>query len=419
MTYIWPTKLLVPVRPPKLVYLDLNHWVSLSKAQAGHRAGDQFNDVLAACGEAVSRGAAMFPLSDSIYFEVSKIGTYRQRRDLREVMERLSGFMVVTSRSVVSVHEIETMLDAHIGPSRDPINEMRYIDWGVMRAFGIDGGIVIRDRTGADVTEEARAKHPGGPEEFDRILWKARLGLNRSVIDGPTAEEEPAMRASGWNPGAAYAVAERRAQQEIEQVARFNADPAWRRGRIRPCRRRTRGRHRGKRTSLEGLRRPRRDARRRVPPGRKHRAAIRPARDAHSASRPTSRAAWRRVARPTPCSRSLVTRKPRHRPPTPSYPVRGGPLGQSRRRQPCSAAQRGTTSPVARALQAGPEDRLHARQRPRGRRPAGPSRRSQRRAGLAGEYRRRDGRRGKDFGGRLLRPVRVRLSPGKSPNKPR
>ena len=48
----------------------------------------------------------------------------------------MSGFMVVTSRSVVSVHEIETMLDARIGPSSDPINEMTYIDWGVMRAFG-------------------------------------------------------------------------------------------------------------------------------------------------------------------------------------------------------------------------------------------------------------------------------------------
>ena len=234
MTYIWPTKLLVPARPPKLVYLDLNHWVALAKAQAGHKGGDEHKGVLAACDAAASSGAAIFPISDSIYFEVSKIGTYRQRRDLREVIERLSGFMVVTSRSVVSVHEIETMLDARIGPSNDPINEMTYIDWGVMRAFGMNGAIVIRDReTGADVTKEVRARHPGGPDVFDRMLWENQLGLNRSVLDGPTPDEEPAMRASGWNPRAAFEVAERRAQQEIEQVARFNEDPAWRRGRIR------------------------------------------------------------------------------------------------------------------------------------------------------------------------------------------
>ena len=234
MTYIWPTKLLVPARPPKLVYLDLNHWVALAKAQAGHKGGDEHKGVLAACDAAASSGAAIFPISDSIYFEVSKIGTYRQRRDLREVIERLSGFMVVTSRSVVSVHEIETMLDARIGPSNDPINEMTYIDWGVMRAFGMNGAIVIRDReTGADVTKEVRARHPDGPDVFDRMLWENQLGLNRSVLDGPTPDEEPAMRASGWNPRAAFEVAERRAQQEIEQVARFNEDPAWRRGRIR------------------------------------------------------------------------------------------------------------------------------------------------------------------------------------------
>jgi len=232
--YIWPTKLTIPPRPPKLVYLDLNHWVSLAKAQANHPLGHAFKEVLAACDQAASRGSAIFPISDSIYFEVSKIGTYRQRRDLREVIERISGFMVVTSRSVVSAHEIETMLDSRIGPSSHPINAMNYIDWGVMRAFGMVGAMVVRDReSGADVTAEVRAKHPGGSEEFDRIMWEGQLGLNRSVLDGPTPDEEPRMRATGWNPRAAFEVAERRAQQEIEQVARFNADPAWRHGRIR------------------------------------------------------------------------------------------------------------------------------------------------------------------------------------------
>src|ERR1035437_662479 len=232
--YTWPTKLCVPPRPPKLVYLDLNHWVALSKANSGHSGGEPFKDVLAACDRAASRGSARFPVSGLIYFEGSKIGTYRQRRNLREVIERISGFMVVTSRSVVSAHEIEAMLDARIGPSSDPINAMNYIDWGVMRAFGMVGDLVVRDRdSGADVTAEVRAKHPGGPEEFDRIMREGQLGLNRSVLDGPTPDEEPGMRATEWNPRAAFEVAERRAQQEIEQVARFNADPAWRPGRIR------------------------------------------------------------------------------------------------------------------------------------------------------------------------------------------
>lgn len=209
--------------------------MALAKANSGHSHGDQLKEVLEACDAAARSGQAIFPISDSIYFEVSKIGTYRQRRALREVIERISGFMVVSSRSVVSVHEIETMLDTLVGPSSDPINGMNYIDWGVMRAFGLHGGMIIRDReTGADMTEEARANHPGGPAEFDRIVWEGQFSLSRSVLDGPTpGQEEAEMRASGWNPRAAFKVAERRAQQEIEQVARFDADPAWRRGRIR------------------------------------------------------------------------------------------------------------------------------------------------------------------------------------------
>jgi hypothetical protein len=233
--YTWPTRLLFFRPPPRLIYLDLNHWIALAKANASHSQGALAKEALDACHAAVESGRAVFPLSDSIYFEVSKIGSRRQRRDLREVMERISRFYVVTSRSVVSVHEIETMLDGLVGPSRDPINKMAYLDWGVMRAFGVNGALQVFDRaTGEDVTEQARTSHPGGPEEFDRIVREGDLKLNRSVLEGPTSDEEEAeLRANAWNPLAAFAVAQRRAQQELEQAARFDADPAWRRGRIR------------------------------------------------------------------------------------------------------------------------------------------------------------------------------------------
>lgn len=234
MTNKWPSTLRVPSRPPKLVYLDLNHWVSLAKAQRGHPDGDRFKDALAALCDAADRGAAVFPISDAIYSEITQIGQHRQRRDLREVIERVSGFMVITSRPIIATHEVESLLDERVGPSRDPINTMDYLDWGVARAFGMVGGFAIRSRdSGADVTEEVRAKHPDGPEAFDRALWEAQLGLNRSVIDGPSPDEEPEMRMLGWDPMPVIETARRRAEQEIEQVKRFDADPKWRRRRIR------------------------------------------------------------------------------------------------------------------------------------------------------------------------------------------
>ncbi|MCP4306258.1 MAG: hypothetical protein GY788_15600 [bacterium] len=231
--YVWPRTLLVPEPPPKLVYLDLNHWISLAKAVAGHPDGEQSQPALEACLNAVASGSAVFPISDTVYFEVSKIGQYRQRRDIREVIERISRFMVVTGRSVVSAHEIEALLDEKLGPNPRPINTMLYLDWGVARAFGQTGGFRIKTRDGQDVTAETRLQHPEGPESFDARLAEAELDLNRQILDGPTAGEEPEMRALGWNPLAAFEVAKDRATQEIEQVERFDLDPKWRRGRIR------------------------------------------------------------------------------------------------------------------------------------------------------------------------------------------
>jgi hypothetical protein len=228
--YIWPATLHLSPRPPKLVYLDLLHWVSLAKANCGHPQGVDYQDVLQACSAAVATGKALFPISDSIYMEIAKIGQYRQRRDLREVIELVSRYSVVTSRVVIAQHEVEALLDKFVGPSPEPINAMSYLDWGVARAFGMVGGFRIKaEATGEDVTEEVRAKHPEGPEAFDRTLADAELGFNRSSLDGPTpGEEEEQLRALGWKPRAGHEVTLRRAAQELEQVARFDENPEWR-----------------------------------------------------------------------------------------------------------------------------------------------------------------------------------------------
>lgn len=231
--YIWPQTLRMPSRPPKLVYLDLNHWVTLAKAMAGHREGEASADVLTGCLNALEGGVAVFPISDSIYFEISKIGPYRQRRDLCQVIEALSRFMVVTSRSVVSSHEIEALLDRIAGPNPKVVNRMDYLDWGVARALGMAGGFKIRSNTGKDLTNEVRQAHPDGPAAFDLRLAEAELELNRKVLEGPPPSKESDLRDLGWDPRGQFAVAERRAAQEIEQVGRFDQDPRWRRGRIR------------------------------------------------------------------------------------------------------------------------------------------------------------------------------------------
>ncbi|MHC4302809.1 MAG: hypothetical protein ACYS7Y_36590, partial [Planctomycetota bacterium] len=88
--------------------------------------------------------------------------------------------------------------------------------------------------TGEDVTEKFRASFRDGPSAFDEIVAQANLRLNRSILDGAKdGQEEEELRKLGWDPRAAFRVAQRRANQEQEQVERFNLEPKWRKGRIR------------------------------------------------------------------------------------------------------------------------------------------------------------------------------------------
>jgi len=235
LTKRWPETIRKPPAEVRLVYLDLNQWIMLSKAMAGHREGARHQAALEVCLRAANSGTVVFPLSDSTYGEVAKIGQHRQRRALREVMELLSDYYVVMSRSDITAHEVEYLLDRVLGPSQSPVSTMDYLDRGVARAFGIVGGFRVRDESGGDTTEELRAAYPGGSEVFDALLSTAELMLQRSVLDGPgTAEEETELRKLGWRPGGASHVAETRMRQEVEQAARFSAgDLQWRKDRIR------------------------------------------------------------------------------------------------------------------------------------------------------------------------------------------
>lgn len=56
---IWPLLLELPPADGLIVYLDLNHWIGLSKALAGHPQGAMHGDVLEACRHARSTRRAL------------------------------------------------------------------------------------------------------------------------------------------------------------------------------------------------------------------------------------------------------------------------------------------------------------------------------------------------------------------------
>jgi hypothetical protein len=103
-----------------LVYLDINHYINLAKlntagASASTRAGKVlpgYTELLEAARKAKADGRAIFPLSSVHFFEMAqRVPTPRQRSDVADVMEELSGFTYLLGRPTLTQLEIEAGLD--------------------------------------------------------------------------------------------------------------------------------------------------------------------------------------------------------------------------------------------------------------------------------------------------------------------
>ena len=230
--YSWPATLRVPCGR-QIVYLDLNHWISLARALSRHPEGHRHRDILDQLIQAVEQNRAVFPLSLPIYVEILKIREHRRRSDLRKVIERLGRFAVVTNRHVIAIHEIEALLDDLVGSNPDPIKPVNYLDWGVQRALGMRGGFKVVMREGEDVTGAVRQRFSAGSDEFDRILSEAMVKLNRAVIDGPSPKEEAEFRAGGYRPDLILERYTEEAAAEHSWARLLDGESRWRRGRLR------------------------------------------------------------------------------------------------------------------------------------------------------------------------------------------
>jgi len=233
--YAWPA--FAGHQVPKLVYLDLLHWIGLAQAAVGHRSGLAHVPILEACRAARAAGTVLFPLSATHYMEMSRIQDPRQRRHLARVMEELSGFTTLAGRPMLMRWEIEAALNAMGYPPRSTspsgTSESRLLGFGVGWAFGhqIVPRMVRPD--GTDATDVARLAYRRGPEAFDRFWSKIPSYVERSLLRGPKDEELPSLRAHGYRPENVDEVADQRAQRERDLLVQLDQEPRWRRGRLR------------------------------------------------------------------------------------------------------------------------------------------------------------------------------------------
>ncbi|MFJ6901848.1 hypothetical protein [Streptomyces hokutonensis] len=224
--YAWPGHLVRRQTGQRLVYLDLNHWISLAKAATGHRTGGLYQPALTAVRDAASSGLYVFPLSLTHYMEMAGIQDPRQRADIANVMEEVSGFTTLLTRSHIARLEVEAALDQAFATASPHIVDFDLLGHGIGHAMGMRGGLHIRSDSG-DVTDDARAEWPEGPAAFDQWLANANAHLERSVLRGPTDAEVPDLKANGWDPTVARKIAENRAERERQLAERLDNDPQY------------------------------------------------------------------------------------------------------------------------------------------------------------------------------------------------
>jgi hypothetical protein len=185
-----------PVRPPSLVYLDMNHYINLAKVRIG-TAPQGYPELLEACRVTRADGRALFPLSSTHCIEISNIGSYQQREDVVAVMEELSDFNYLLGRPQIMRLEVEAAIDAMLGTA-DSVAEgegIPLIGQSAFWAFGMRGGLIIEGEEGQEA--EQRLRYRLGDQRFEQMMAHFNREAERVLLNGPDEDQKTELRHEG------------------------------------------------------------------------------------------------------------------------------------------------------------------------------------------------------------------------------
>lgn len=170
--YHRPATLRLPKRPPKLVYLDLNHWVSLAKAQSGHPGGAPFREALDLCADAVDRRA-----------RVAEQKLVTDRENLRR-QEELDMAQVVRQRRMdaenLATQRQAVQLAQELFQSEMAAEEAKVNTEAPVRLLRIvREGEILREELGM---QELRTQVRAHEVEHDLLLPRAEHELRREML---------------------------------------------------------------------------------------------------------------------------------------------------------------------------------------------------------------------------------------------
>lgn len=121
----------------KVIYLDQNHWIELSRAAHGRASRPNTPVVLDALRKAQAAGRACVPISLAHYIETYKQQKRDSRSRLASVMLALAAGRTVAPPHVVVRHEIEMALE-HFYPGRISPGEFHFVGSGLTHAADKD-----------------------------------------------------------------------------------------------------------------------------------------------------------------------------------------------------------------------------------------------------------------------------------------
>jgi hypothetical protein len=145
-------------------------------------------------------------------------------------MEELTEFSTLVGRVVVMDCELSAMLDPYAKKSC-PLSQAPLIGQGVRHAFGISSGITVGGTFGSEAGMVGDAVRS---QQLEGILTESIWEAERSVLQGPSDNFDlEVLRKLGLDHERVLQVGEDRAAQEQELAILLDAEPKWRRGRLR------------------------------------------------------------------------------------------------------------------------------------------------------------------------------------------
>lgn len=202
-------------RDPVRVYLDLNHWISLSKALKGRADGKKYESPLRFLQDASNSGAVVVPLSATHYMEVTKIASVDQRSDLANVMSMVSHFVTLASPKDRLDFEVASALSLRF-PQMPA--QLTFSDLGVGFRFAFGQG--IEPNGSATALDDSVKK----TDLLDLEHYANQL-MEYMILRGPRPSDTSQIH--DYDQYAADRIAEERAQseQKILEIIKATDNP--------------------------------------------------------------------------------------------------------------------------------------------------------------------------------------------------